>query len=472
MAGQEVSDNVRLDSAVSDLPSLSNPLSFSANSSFNSSLQSDGMAHFAYSIPTTAQAGAGVVPTRITGTGITYSDGVVSGNNYISQNGSVVSYGANLDKRNWVSGDFNGDGKSDVTDAGEMMKAMAQRLGGSTWSAPSGTAPDGTATNGGNAVIEILGDFTGTGNFDPSQVRYWADGLATSTLSGKLDRGAGFQAVDTNWTPSLVSSLPSAQQTAHPAGNFFNTAIYVGNKANGVAVPYVANSGASRADIATPIAGTNTPDLTKMTPGGAPTGSKGYVDATDINYIKMNFGSYNNGVSGAIVTSATYLPVGGSTPVANPLYNQPMDLSADMNGDLTVDYKDVYDVVHNVMRAIPGDLTLQGSVTSTDLNILLAHFGQTWAGTRVTYTEGDINGDGVVNSSDLNLLIADFGATGILATGTKQYGAGGLGYDASNTGLAPAVQVGGLAVVATPEPASLLLLGLGGALIIRRRRRA
>lgn len=50
-----------------------------------------------------------------------------------------------------------------------------------------------------------------------------------------------------------------------------------------------------------------------------------------------------------------------------------------------------------------GDVTSDGAVDLSDLNLVLANFGQATA-------EGDTNGDGVVDLQDLNLVLAQFGA--------------------------------------------------------------
>jgi hypothetical protein len=145
----------------------------------------------------------GKVPTRAQG--VTYSDGVVNGTNYVIQDSLLLlagqgtpgqlAYGSNLNDRNRIAGDFNGDALRNAGDIEEMMKALEDRAGGSAW-----TAPDGNATlnnsAGGGACIEILGDFNGDGNFDAQDVRYFADGLAIDTGSGNLDRKAGFTLVD------------------------------------------------------------------------------------------------------------------------------------------------------------------------------------------------------------------------------------------------------------------------------------
>jgi hypothetical protein len=51
-----------------------------------------------------------------------------------------------------------------------------------------------------------------------------------------------------------------------------------------------------------------------------------------------------------------------------------------------------------------GDSNGDGLVNFTDLNAVLATFGQTGAG-----IPGDVNGDLVVNFADLNLVLTNFG---------------------------------------------------------------
>jgi len=87
-----------------------------------------------------------------------------------------------------------------------------------------------------------------------------------------------------------------------------------------------------------------------------------------------------------------------------------------------------------VIALIPGDANGDGQVTGADLSILDNNFGQ--PGDR---SAGDFNGDGQVTGADLSILDANFGA-------------------------------GGASSVAIPEPASITLIGLGGLILLRRRR--
>ena len=55
----------------------------------------------------------------------------------------------------------------------------------------------------------------------------------------------------------------------------------------------------------------------------------------------------------------------------------------------------------------PGDLNGDRAVNTTDLSLVLAHFGQTVPG----FTLGDADGDGFVGSTDLGAVLAHFGST-------------------------------------------------------------
>ncbi len=128
----------------------------------------------------------------------------------------------------------------------------------------------------------------------------------------------------------------------------------------------------------------------------------------------------------------------------------PDDAPYDLDGDGQVTLADYEQHATTLLRwentaqgqsgwgTVLADCNRDGEVTLVDLNTLGASFGQAggWAA-------GDANGDGQITLADLNALGVNFGQ-GVL--------------------VAPEA---GAAV--TPEPAGLLLLGLGGLAIARRR---
>jgi len=333
---------------------------------------------------TATQNLAGPTPTRNAGT---YTDhhGAAGDPTYVTQgttgsNGSNVGYAANPSQngepvmnRNKIAFDFNGDGVRSLADAPDMLAAWRQRNAGpggiGANDGPAWVAPTGTAGNGANAIIEVLGDFDGDGSFTAADVRAWADGLALNA-QGKLDRKAGFIAVD---NASLGAGGPL---------NFFGTTLATGK-------PYTA--GASRADIAGPSG--------KVAPGWAPVGSDGAINALDIDYIYSQIRAV--GITNPW-TSASSADWSDITQAAK------FDLSADINGDLKVDKHDIEEIL-TILGTRMGDVNLDGVVNATDRAIINSHLGQTglgWAG-------GDLNGDGIVDAADLALACpADINGSG------------------------------------------------------------
>jgi probable HAF family extracellular repeat protein len=84
-----------------------------------------------------------------------------------------------------------------------------------------------------------------------------------------------------------------------------------------------------------------------------------------------------------------------------------------------------------VKPASPGDANLDGKVDINDLTIVLANYGHS---TGMRWTTGDFTGDGTVDINDLTIVLANYGA--------------------GETAGAAGIKV-------VPEPASLVLLGIG-----------
>ena len=115
----------------------------------------------------------------------------------------------------------------------------------------------------------------------------------------------------------------------------------------------------------------------------------------------------------------------------------------DLDGDSDADEDDLIFLVEQYAQwdsgaaagvgTYRGDFNLNGLVNATDLAIMANGFGLPGG-----YSDGNVNCDTVVNATDLAILAANFGLT------------------------APGAPV--------PEPASLVLLSLGGLALLRRRR--
>ena len=86
---------------------------------------------------------------------------------------------------------------------------------------------------------------------------------------------------------------------------------------------------------------------------------------------------------------------------------------------------------------LPGDANLDGKVDINDLTIVLAHYNQTG----MTWSQGEFTGDGKVDVNDLTIVLANYNTS-----------------DAS-----PAA-----AIAAVPEPAGLVLVGVGVAGLVAR----
>ncbi len=368
----------------------------------------------------------GIVPTRQTLSGSTYSDGQAGTYRFYDSAGTLQSipFGAPLNSQMAIVGDFNDDGARNVNDIPELMNAISNTT---QWAMSHNSGTTGSSL--GTAVIpELMGDFNSDGNFDSKDVRYFADGLAIATSgpnAGHLDRDAGFTAVDNNWTVSTAG---------HPAGNYFNTTLITGK-------PYQA--GDSRGDVVGSSAG--------LSVGASPTGPNGVVDVADIEYVALQaHEAMGNGTDGTFSTLLT-------RAISDPTINVHADLSADMNGDGKIDAADVADLVQNILGTRFGDSTgfqgvPDGNVDTQDLNDVVAHWQQTGA----TWATGDTFGpqsvpDGKVDIQDLNAVVANW-----------QFNASaGLASQALGLGTSAAV----------PEPASLSLLALGAAALLTRRRK-
>ena len=338
----------------------------------------------------------GRVPVRLTSS--SYSDGLSA--NYETNDGTSVTYGTQMTgsatwhARNAIAGDFDDDGDRDKADIDELVTAYENSgAGGAATTtdaagntiyardASSGGAAD-LATNDPDAVLEILGDFDGDGNFNLEDVRYFADGLGGyASDNGGAQSGGSFDKtyVDRKFNFTRVDDSSAS-------GNLFGTTL-----ANGTY-----SAGDSRADVAgADIDGdldSDGDDPALIARGAAPSGADGTIDEQDLEYV---MDQYRNAFAQSGNEKLFFVQDGeGNWSDINEAVG--FDFSADMTGDAVVNKLDAAEIF-SILETTGGDVDLNGTTDVNDYNTIIANFGDL---TDPTVKDGDLDGDDVVDAGD------------------------------------------------------------------------
>ena len=160
--------------------------------------------------------------------------------------------------------------------------------------------------------------------------------------------------------------------------------------------------------------------------------------STDLGQIEdqVNFGKTN---TAGIFTSSTLASNMGIAVLDNAILNKTTF------GGMNVDSNSIL-----VGAELFGDANADGSVDLTDLSTVLNNFGSTTS----AWTSGNFDGAATIDLTDLSDVLNNFGATNASASaGDSVFSSAG-------------------AAVATPEPASLAVIGLGVVGLLARRRKA
>jgi Dockerin type I domain len=122
-----------------------------------------------------------------------------------------------------------------------------------------------------------------------------------------------------------------------------------------------------------------------------------------------------------------------------------------------LDFAGLDDIGWDIAR--PGDVNADGTVDFTDLVALAQNYNTSEPLMR--WSQGDFNYDGSVDFTDLVALARDYNTTGVMASPTDVSGALGASFSEE---WAAAQSVAGV-----PEPGAIAVVGIGGAVLMRRR---